>query len=187
MFEPQTPLEVVAALSESNSLDIDTNQVNRYCIRLNTAKGKEAYYFGTPIYNITSRKSVNRRFTFINGCYKFIGSSCEVLITATQLKMVRGKEEYLLNFGKAHSWSLKDGALVCEHFLIIPTYNGVCIEGKMDQLKFDTAIKFPYQRVRKSQSCVCFMESRFKPVLVISALCGGNPWNTKWKRYRIRH
>jgi hypothetical protein len=52
----------------------------------------------------------------------------------------------------------------------MPTYNGLLINGRIDQLTFDASIKFSYTGIRTSQSCVCFMESQFRPVLVVSAL-----------------
>ena len=170
MVKAKTTLEIIAELSGSKTLDVDTNQANRYCIKLHSAKGKEAYYFGTPIYNSDSRKLLRRKFIATNGYYQFIGSNCEVSVTATQIKLTRGKQHFTINLGKPYSWSVRDADLVSNQLLIIPTYNGVCIAGNLMHMSFDTVVNFGYQNIRTSQNCVCFMESRFKPIVVISAL-----------------
>ena len=170
MLKAKTPLEIVAELSGSTSLDIDTNQANRYCIKLNSAKGKDAYYFGTPIYNTDSRKIIRCKFVAANGHYRFIGSNCEVTVTATQIKLTRGKQHLTINLGKTYSWVMRDGVLVSNQLSIAPTYNGICIEGNLMSMSFDAVLNFGYQNIRTSQNCVCFMESRFKPIVVMSAL-----------------
>lgn len=170
MLKAKTPLEIVAELSRSANLDVDTNQANRYCIKLNSAKGKDAYYFGTPIYNTDSRKMIRCKFVAANGHYRFIGSSCEVTVTATQIKLTRGKQHLTINLGKTYSWVMRDGVLVSNQLSIAPTYNGICIEGNLMPMSFDAVVNFGYQNIRTSQNCVCFMESRFKPIVVISAL-----------------
>ncbi len=170
MFKQQSPLETVAALAGVTTLDVDTNNANRYCIKLNSAKGKEAYYFGTPIYNIALRKLISRKFYMINGCYRFFGSNCELTVTATQLKLVQGEKTLCMDFDKPLLWSLRDGALVSDRLTMIPTYNGITVKGRIDRMLFNVTTKFPCQGIRRSQNCVCFMESRFKPVLVIYAL-----------------
>ena len=96
MIKHQSPLETVATLSEMSTLDIDINQSNRYCIKLNSAQGKDAYYFATPIYHAISRKLVNRNFVASNGYYRFVGSNCEATVTATQLKLV-SRKKFLLS------------------------------------------------------------------------------------------
>ena len=130
MIQAKTPLEVIAALSKSTSLDIDTNQANRYCIKLNNAIGKEAYYFGTPIYNIYSRKLINRKIVITDGCYRYVGSNCEVMITATQLKLIQDEKLVCIQLGKTFSWTLRDGILFSDGVSVIPTYNGILINGK---------------------------------------------------------
>ena len=170
MLKPKRPLEIVAELSGSTALDVDTNQANRYCIKLHTVSGREAYYFATPIYNAHSRKIVQRNFVGSNGCYQFVGSNCEVIVTPTQIKLTRGKQYLAINLGKTYSWGVHDGVLVSNQLSITPTYNGVCIEGPLIHMSFDTVVSFGHQNIRTSQNCVCFMESRFKPIVVMSAL-----------------
>ena len=170
MLKSRTPLEIISELSKSSSLDVDTNQSNRYCIKLNSVKGKDAYYFGTPIYNTNSSKLIRCKFVSSKGYYKFVGSNCEVTVTATQIKLIRGEQHFVINLGKIYSWVVCDGCLVTNQLSIVPTYNGVCIEGNLLQMSFNTVVNFGYQNIRTSQNCVCFMESRFKPIVVMSAL-----------------
>lgn len=170
MLKAKTPLEIVAELSGSRSLDVDINQANRYCIQLHSAKGREAYYFSTPIYNANSRKLLRRKFVAANGYYQFIGSNCEVTVTATQIKLTCGKQHFTINLGKTNFWVVCEGALISNQLSITPTYNGICIEGNLTQVSLYTVVNFEYQNIRTSQNCVCFMESRFKPIVVMSAL-----------------
>ena len=141
MFKLKTPLETVATLSGVSCLDIDTNQANRYAIKLNGNSGKETYYFGTPIYNVSSRKLINRKFVMKNGCYNFVGSNCEVTVSATQLTFVQDVKEFRITLPQSCSWSLENGALVSDYLSVIPTYNGLLINGRIDQLAFDASIK----------------------------------------------
>ena len=170
MLRAKSPLEIVAELSGSKSLDVDTNQTNRYCVKLHSAKGSDSYYFGTPIYNADSRKLVRCKFVAANGYYRFVGSNCVVDVTATRISLKRGKQHFMIDLGKTYSWDVCDGALISNRLSITPTYNGICIEGTIMNLRFDTNVNFEYQNIRKSQNCICFMESRFKPIVVVSTL-----------------
>jgi len=175
MIVNQSSLRTIALLSNREELDVDINQSNRYCILLNSHLGKEAYYFGTPIYNSDTRKLVKREFAISNGFYQFIGSNSIVEVSAKQLIMKQNNKIFCLKFKNDISWKLQDGVLLSDTFSVIPTYNGVSIKGKIDQLAFYVSTKFFYQNIRVSQNCVCFMESRFKPIVIISALFVQSP------------
>ena len=170
MLKICNPLETIALLSGSNSLDIDTNQSSRYCIKLNSVGGKEAYYFTTPIYNTHSRKLVRRKFFEDHGVYHFAGSNCDVFVTSEQIKLIREDQTCVLNFRNDFHWVQRDGVLTSDRMSITPTYNGICIYGDILQLSFDVSVDFDYQKIRWQQSCISFMESQFTPVLVISGL-----------------
>lgn len=79
--------------------------------------------------------------------------------------------ETQIRFGKPLLFQLRDGELFSDSLRIQPTLNGVQMFGYLEFLKFDTLLNFNYQNIRKSNNCVCFMESKFKPILVFSALC----------------
>ena len=83
MILHQNPLRTVAELHRSAALDVDMQQSNRYCIRLNTPNGKEGYYFASPIYNAYSRKLVWRLFLQSGFEFRFCGSNCSVTVTGT--------------------------------------------------------------------------------------------------------
>ena len=170
MLKTCNPLETVALLSGSNILDIDTNQSSRYCIKLNSVGGKEAYYFTTPIYNTHSRKLVRRKFFEDHGVYRFVGSNCEVSVTSEQIKLIRESQICVLNLKNNFHWVLRDGVLISDRISIIPTYNGICIYGDILQMSLDVSVDFDYQKIRCHQSCISFMESQFTPVFVVSGL-----------------
>ena len=170
MLELKNPLETVADISKSNSLDVDTNQSNRYCIRLNSPTGKEAYYFSTPIYNEDSCKLIHRKFIAINGYYHFVGSNCEVIVTSTQIKLINKELLFSIQLKETYSWTLKNGWLISNHLSIAPTYNGIYIEGHLSHMIFDTVTNFEYQRIRSKQDCISFMGELFNPFVVASAL-----------------
>ena len=193
MIKIQTPLETVASIKKQSTLDVDTNQCNRHCILLNTKNGKEAYYFATPIYNLSSRKLINRQFMSVQNGYRLIGSSCEVIITSTQIKFLRQEHWVCVNFGGTLRWILQDNVLISDRLTIIPTYNGIAIRGRVEQLWFDVTMNLPYNSVRKSRNCVCFMESQFKPIFVVSSLYSQksnnecNPLAIKYKEENKSH
>ncbi len=87
MILHQNPLRTVAELHRSAALDVDMQQSNRYCIRLNTPNGKEGYYFASPIYNAYSRKLVRRLFLQSGFEFRFCGSNCSVTVTGTQISL----------------------------------------------------------------------------------------------------
>ncbi len=165
----------MSALAGKTVLDVDTNQSNRYCIRLNTPTGKEAYYFSTPIYNESSGKLVRRLFTETNGCYRFTGSRAVIRVYATHIDLSDREREARIRFVKPQSFRLKEGKLISDHLSIEPTMNGVCVSGVLDYLKMETTFRFEYQNTRISHNCLCFMESKFKPILVLSALYSEGP------------
>ncbi|MBQ8416208.1 MAG: hypothetical protein IJX13_04850 [Clostridia bacterium] len=173
MIQMQNPLEVIAHLKQCSGVDIDANHSNRYCILLNTEYGKEGYFFATPIYNMDTLRLVNRSFAFADECFRAIGSSSTVQVTADQLVLKQQEKSVRLTFQTPKDWILQNGRLVSEDVSLIPTYNGVCIEGRIDQLNFDVWADFSYQNIRSSKNCVCFMQERFKPIFVISALYAG--------------
>lgn len=87
MILHQNPLRTVAELHRSAALDVDMQQSNRYCIRLNTPNGKEGYYLASPIYNAYSRKLVRRLFLQSGFEFRFCGSNCSVTVTGTQISL----------------------------------------------------------------------------------------------------
>ena len=146
------------------------NHSNRYCIRLNTPAGKEAYYFGSPIYNESSRKLVRRLFAETNGCYRFIGSRAVIRVFSTHIEMIDHTKETRIRFVKPQVFRLKEGKLVSDYLSVQPTLNGVQISGVLDFLKIEISLNFDYQTIRRSHNCICLMENKFKPILVFSAL-----------------
>ena len=167
----ENPLRTVAELRHSSELDIDTEQSNRYCIRLNTAYGKEAYYFSSPIYNAYSLKLIRKIFTEEAAGYSYEGSSCSVSVTETHISIRKGDRNFSLLFHRRQLWKESDGELRSEDLSVYPTNNGICLKGRTENLRFGYFSHFKYKKVRRSHNCLCWMEDKFKPVVVVSALC----------------
>lgn len=163
-------LESIAYLTQRSILNVNENQSNRYCILLNTKDGNEAFYFSTPIYNNVSRRLVRRNFAVFNNCYQFIGSNCTVQVTNTKLLFIKEHKTVGLDFGQNIVWDLNNGCLISDDISIIPSYNGVLIEGDIRKMVFNIKMNFDYSNVRNSHNCICFMESKFRPIFVVSAL-----------------
>ena len=100
MLWQKDALEQVSLLSGQQVLDVDINQSNRFCVLLNTARGKSAYYFSTPIYNLNSGKLVRRRFQEGSGGYRFTGSRAELAVSATEICLTDGEKKVSLRFGR---------------------------------------------------------------------------------------
>lgn len=166
----QNPLQTVAELHRSTELDVDTEQANRYCIRLNTSRGKEAYYFASPIYNAYSRKLVQRSFFANASEYRFAGSNCTASVSGTQISLRKGDRVFTMTFPHPQLWRITGGHLESNDYTLSPTCNGVCLSGKTDHLRFGFSARFPYRSIRTSQNCLCWMEEQFKPAVVVSAL-----------------
>lgn len=166
----QNPLETVAELHRSAELDVDTRQSNRYCIRLNTPNGKEAYYFASPIYNAHSRKLVRRVFLQNGTEYRFSGSNCTVTVSGMQIRLRQGTRAFTVTVPRQQVWRFQDGHLESADYTVYPTCNGVCLGGSVTALRLGYSARLPYRNVRISQNCLCWMEQQFKPAVVISAL-----------------
>lgn len=170
MKKYSSTLETIAYLTQRNTLNVSENQVNRYCVVLNTRDGKEAFYFSTPIYNSLSRKLVGRKFIALNGFYQMTGSCCTIQVTNTNIQFQKDNKTVSLEFCKNIVWKLSDGYLMSDDVNIIPSYNGVVIEGNIRKMLFNIKMNFKHNGIRSSHSCVCFMESKFKPIFVVSSL-----------------
>lgn len=170
MILHQNPLRTVAELHRSAALDVDMQQSNRYCIRLNTPNGKEAYYFASPIYNAYSRKLVRRLFLQSGSEFRFCGSNCSVTVTGTQISLRQGDRSLTLTFRRQQLWQLRDGQLESADYAVYPTCNGICLGGKVETLRFGYSARVSHRSVRISQNCLCWMEQQFKPAVVVSAL-----------------
>lgn len=170
MILHQNPLRTVAELHCSSALDVDMQQSNRYCIRLNTPNGKEAYYFASPIYNAYSRKLVRRLFLQSGSEFRFCGSNCSVTVTGTQISLRQGDRSLTLTFRRQQLWQLRDGHLESADYAVYPTCNGICLGGKVETLRFGYSARVSHRSVRISQNCLCWMEQQFKPAVVVSAL-----------------
>ena len=181
----QNPLEVVAALHRSAALDVDTRQSNRYCIRLNTPTGKEAYYFASPIYNAGSRKLVRRVFRQEGAEYRFCGSNCEVSVSDRQIVLRQGDRNLTLTFPDPQRWQLREGHLESAAYTVYPGCNGVCLGGRAEMLRFGCTVRVPYRNIRVSRNCLCWMEQQFKPAVVVSALAAEGAGKTVPLRVRL--
>ena len=137
---------------------------------LNTKDGNEAFYFSTPIYNNVSRKLVRRKFIVSNEYYQFTGSNCIVQVTNTKLIFYKEHKSVSLEFGQNISWKLSNGTLISNIMNIVPSYNGVFIDGNIRKMSFDIKTNFDYNSIRNSHNCICFMESKFRPIFVASTL-----------------
>lgn len=173
MLWQKDALEQVSLLSGQQVLDVDINQSNRFCVLLNTARGKNAYYFSTPIYNLNSGKLVRRRFREGSGGYRFTGSRAELAVSATEICLTDGEKKVSLRFGRQMSFRLQNGHLVSDSLSLIPTFNGVLLEGETERLQLQAEMNFSCGWLRASKSTVCIMEGQFRPILVMSALLSG--------------
>lgn len=169
----QNPLRIVAELHGSEELDVDTRQANRYCIRLNTSLGKEAYYFASPIYNASSRKLVQRRFLPNGSEFCFVGSNCAVAVSGTGIILRQEERNFTLTFPRTQVWQIRDGHLESADYTVYPTCNGICLGGSVERLCFGYSAHVPKQTIRVSKNCLCWMEQQFKPAVVVSALTAG--------------
>lgn len=165
-----SPLETIAHLTHRNVLDVSENQKNRYCVLLNSSEGKEAFYFSTPVYNFHSKKIVGRHFIAFNGVYQMVGSNCIVRVTNTEINFIKENKTASISWGSNIGWKLCDGCLRSNNISIIPTYNGVLIEGNIKKNPFNIKLNFNYSSIRNSHNCICFMESKFRPIFVVSSL-----------------
>lgn len=170
MIEKESPLETVFYLNKTSVLDVDDNQLNRYCILLNSNQGKEAYYFSTAIYNEYDLTLVKRQFYKENQIYKFTGSNCTVNVTPYQISLNRDNRKMFIKLEEPMDWRLNNGILISSDFTVIPTYNGISIKGDIKKMTFNVKINFEYENIREAHNCVCFMETFYKPIAVFSGL-----------------
>ena len=161
---------LLQGITTDKGLTLNGKHSNRYFIQFTSKEGGETICFSTPIYQKDSMNFIVRKFTQDKGYYRFVGSNCEVRVTGTQILMFQRGKKISFHFPKEISWKIHKGFLVSQNYILIPTYNGVAIRGDLTLLRFDVTIDFFYQRLRKSKSCLCFMEDKYDPVFVVSGL-----------------
>lgn len=170
MKKNEGALQTIAYLSNRSTLDVDTNQSNRYCILLNQDHGKIAYYFSTPIYNCHTNSLVKKMFRDVDKKFSFIGSCATIWVDNSHIEITNLKSKMIISFPKNYKFILENGSLHSTQLDIFPTWNGIMIFGNTSEIHYQIQTKFHYSKIRKSKNCIAFMESQFKPAFVISAL-----------------
>lgn len=165
-------LSEIRKIRNSEELDIDTQNSNRYCIVINEKSGeKTAYCFSAPIYNVTSRRLISRKFEPSSKGYIFNGTNSVVRASEGNVFMssVHGDAELIFD---THNFSLNSkGELTAESLTVIPTFNGIRVncQGKSKTTFKVVKDNSTYEK-RSNKKYFAFMIDRAKPFLIINGL-----------------
>lgn len=169
-------LNEITKLRSDTSLSIDRTNSNRYRVVLNEDNfTKTAYYFSTPIYNMSTKKAVDMKFhTFEN--YFYLEGSNSSIIFSDKIKLenhygyisidlpekISLKSEYEL-----HSGTNK----------IFPTTNGfayMILCPNDIPFSFDVESSIPFLNVRSNNKCFSLMREKFEPFFTVSCIGTSN-------------
>lgn len=187
--KPQKKLETILNFRNSNKLDIDEENENRFCVTVNEKDGsKTGYYFSTPIYNEFSKNIVDNEFTAVEHGFIATGSNSIIKIfDSIQLEGNDGIAEILLH-KKVTSATPTNLSLESDH--IILTTNGILyvanISNKSD-FSFDIIVDNPFLSMRSNNQCLVLLKDGFIPFLSISCFGASETYKYNTEPAIIKH
>lgn len=157
---------------EPQNIDIDNNNINRYCIIFNEADGsKTGYFFSSPIYNKNTNKLVDNAFVNIEDGFLAAGSNARITVKKNIcLENEHGKCEVILNKNiNKHS----DYELTAGNDRIGLTTNGVFYKVNLSNtnvFEFEIEVSKPFLTIRSNNQSFALLEDKFLPFLSVSCI-----------------
>lgn len=163
---------------EKQPLSIDGSTLNRYGVIFNENDGTHTgYFFSVPLYNTYGKNMVHQVFESKNGIYSFHGSNCDVEI-GNSIVFKTDNISCSVVFEEKVLKKLKT-SIANNCGKVLPTTNGLALslECSCEQhLTFNIVTSIPFLAIRENNKMFAYMESDFKPLIVIS--CIGSVDNT---------
>ncbi len=173
-----TVLNELRILRKDNNPHIDTTNHNRYGIIIDEGNYlKTAYIFSTPIYNNTSRKIVNRTFSYESGYFTHTGSNASVFVGdhIYMKNQIDGVHVYCPDLFK--SLTQKADILYNNKCEIHATLNGVAIKIRPPYnshtsplVTFEITTDHTAPDVKNNGKYFALMGSQYKPLFTISTM-----------------
>lgn len=165
-------LSEVLKLRPSSNLNIDNNNVDRYCILFNESDGsKTGYFFSTPIYNIRTNKIVDNTFTNIENGFLAAGSNALITISKNIcMENEIGKCEIILN-KKIHQFTKHE--LKADDDFICATTNGIVYKATLSNkntFEFELLVSKPFLTVSSNNQSFTLLEDKLVPFLSVSCI-----------------
>lgn len=165
-------LSEVLKLRPSSNLNIDNDNIDRYCIVFNESDGsKTGYFFSAPIYNIRTNKIVDN--TFINIDNGFLVAGSNALITISKnicMENEIGKCEITLN-KKIHQFTKYE--LKADDDFICATTNGIVYKANLSNkntFEFELLVSKSFLTVSSNNQNFTLLEDKLVPFLSVSCI-----------------
>ena len=164
-------LKTIIELRNQRDLHIDTSNSDRYRVVINEKDGtKTAYYFSAPIYNASSKKLVDLKFTN-NITPRLIGSNAQITFSDS-IKMNNTNGTCFISLNDSIE-RISDYELCEGENKILPTTNGFVYKIAIkDFSRHSIKLKTdrPFLTTRANNKCFAFMIDQFTPFIYISAI-----------------
>ena len=166
---PYNPINEIRFLRNNESFLVDTKNKNRYRIMVKDGLKHTAYCFGTPIYNINSRKLVNLVFENMKNGYIFRGTNATVTVCGHRcvLENKEGKTILLLD-DSPNIYGYESNNR--KQLTAIPTMNGLRFVVNGSSMKFTMNVKCDQHGIRFNSGCFSIMKEEFRPFMSIATM-----------------
>lgn len=150
---------------------IDPHNSNRYRLLVSENDGSTtAYCFSAPIYNMSSRRLVQRAFRPHGGEFTAVGSNA--VTTAGRDRIQMENAEGVVSISAEGQPVLNGRGLSMGNADITPTLNGMVYRARSASEGITLTLKTdrPFLQIRSNERCFALMSGEFRPFMTISAL-----------------
>ena len=165
-------LEEISVLRKGAPIVIDYRNSNRYRLLVKEEDGsRTAYCFGTPIYNIKTRKLADIGFHNEGKVALLSGSNADIRVYQG-IVMENSDGWCRIDVDTAPN-VFGEKSIKCNGFEIIPTINVVAIKSATtggQKFSFDLEVNDPFLSVRENNKCFSLMKEKFQPLLCVSCI-----------------
>lgn len=165
-------LREISKLRDGASMVIDHSNSNRYCVIVKEANGaKTAYYFTTPIYNISTRRAVDMKFHQKTGAAYGVGSNATITLS-NNLRLENSEGQCLIRINRAQT-KVTEREIHYGDDIVRPSTNGVIYMARLEGMfgfSFEIEVDKPFMEIRSNDRSFSLMREKFKPFLTVSAI-----------------
>lgn len=162
----------ISKLRKDKSMRIDYKNSNRYRVVIQEQNGtKTAYYFSSPIYNVTTKKVVDFKFKNIGNVACSFGSNTEIRVS-NEVYMKNTESYCRISLNNAIS-QIKEHEVQCGKDTLLLTTNGVAYKSYIKEkanVSFELEVGIPFMNVIVNDKCFCFMREQFRPFMTVSCI-----------------
>lgn len=168
----ETVIDQIRNIRNENDFEVNLKNTNRYCVIVKEEDGSNtAYCFGAPIYNIKTKKIVNRSFSSSENGPIFVGSNSNVYLGKGGISFKRNDGVELGIEIPCTSLYHQKEKVIADNIEITPTLNGVMVSFpiKNSPARFKVRTNKRNFKIRHNSKFFALMEEKFLPAALICA------------------